>query len=56
MPWVLGTPWPLALCFALYLLQALAFWRVGLRGLALTHFAYALGNVGLIAAWYEVRP
>lgn len=55
MSWLVTTPAPLAICFFLYLLQAVGFWRIGQRGLALTHLAYAMGNVGLIIAWYEVR-
>lgn len=48
------SPLALLLCMFLYMLQAVAFWRIGQRGLAMTHFGYALGNVGLVWAWYEV--
>jgi hypothetical protein len=46
-------PWPLALCLALYVVQAVLFWQHGMRGLAIAHVGYALGNVGMVMAWYE---
>lgn len=48
------SPFALVLCMLLYMVQAAAFWRIGQRGLALAHLAYALANVGLVWAWYEV--
>ena len=39
-----------ALVIAIYLFTAAAFTREGRGGLALTYFAYALANVGLIWA------
>lgn len=51
----LENPAALVACLALYLVQGFAFWNAGMRGLGLTHYAYAVANVGLIWAWYEAR-
>ena len=42
--------WSLALAGALYVLAALDFYTKGQKGFALAFVAYALANVGFIAA------
>ncbi len=54
MDWLTRSPMPLVVCAAMYVAMGVGFWNYGQRGLAVTHWAYALGNVGLIVAWYEV--
>lgn len=42
--------WAIAICGVLYLLTAFDLFRKGQTGLALTFFAYAIANVGLLMA------
>jgi hypothetical protein len=55
MRWLVATPYPLVICMGLYACMGVGFWRLGQHGLGWTHFAYALANVGLVWAWYEVQ-
>ena len=52
MSWLTDSPWPLYACGALYVLVAVGFYQTGRHGLALTHLAYAVANIGLVMAWY----
>ena len=53
MNWLLNSPLPLAMTAVLYGCMAVAYARVGDKGMCIAFIAYAIANAGFMVAWYD---